>query len=179
MTSKVWIRILCLMLCFAVLLPCVSALAETTKVSAYLLRLRKSPSKNAEVLDAYPRGTVVTILKKGDEWTKVKVHGKTGYMMTRLLAYSRNKNTAAKVTSKTSSKSSTSASSGVTSGSTAYIVKGVRVNMRAEASDKSEIIGTVRGGTKVTVIKKGRLWSLVEVKGKQGYIFNDLLTTER
>ena len=176
MTSKVWIRLLCLILCLTVLLPCVSALAETTKVSAYLLRLRKSPSKNAAVLDAYPRGTVVTILKKGDTWTKVSVRGKVGYMMTSMLAYSKKKVTATKVTT---AKSSTTTSTTVSSGSTAYIIKGARVNLRAEASDQSDILDSYRGGTAVTVIKKGKIWTLVEVKGKRGYIYTEFLTTEK
>ena len=80
MKSKCWIRLICLILCLAVLLPSVSALAETTKVATYMLRLREKPSTSSKVLDAYPRGTKVTILKKGEEWTKVKVGGKTGYM---------------------------------------------------------------------------------------------------
>ena len=65
MKSKFWIRLVCLILCLTVLLPCVSALAETTKVATYMLRLREKPSTSAKVLDAYPRGTKVTILKKG------------------------------------------------------------------------------------------------------------------
>ena len=48
MKSKLWVRLICLMLCLAVLLPSVSALAETTKVATYMLRLREKP----EVLDA-------------------------------------------------------------------------------------------------------------------------------
>ena len=63
------------------------------------------------------------------------------------------------------------------SGDTAYIIKGVRLNLRDEANSSSEIIGSFRGGTKVTVIKKGRYWSLVEVQGLQGYMANEFLTT--
>ena len=51
--KSVWIkRLLCLLLCLAVLLPCASALGETTKVATYLLRLREKPSTSAKVLDA-------------------------------------------------------------------------------------------------------------------------------
>ncbi len=175
MTSKVWIRAICLMLCLAVLLPCVSALAETTKVTAYLLRLRKGASKNAEVLDAFPRGTVVTILKKGTTWTKVRVRGKVGYMMTSMLAYSRNKTATAKTTKTTVSTKSGSLSNG----STAYVMKGIRLNLREQATENSPAIGSYRGGTKVTVLKKGRHWSLVEVHGQQGYMYTEYLTSEK
>ena len=83
------------LLCLTVMIPCVSALGETTKVAAYLLRLREKPSGDSKVLDAYPRGTKVTILKKGSEWTRVKVQGKTGYMQTRYLAYAKSQSSGA------------------------------------------------------------------------------------
>lgn len=159
-TSRVWIRFLCLLLCMTVLLPCVSALAETTKVAAYLLRLRATPSSTGTVLDAYPRGTVVTILKKGTEWTKVKVRGKVGYMQTNRLTYGRY--------------GSGSASSS-SSGTVKYVMKGVRLNLREEPNTGSDIIASFRGGTKVTVLKKGKYWSYVEVKGLFGYMGNDYL----
>lgn len=170
--SKVHVRVLCLALCLAVLLPCASALGETTKVAAYLLRLREGPSTNAKVLDAYPRGTLVTILRKGDSWTRVRVHGKVGYMQTNLLSYGRYGGGSG------SSGSGSGGGGSVTSGSTAYIMKGYRVNLRAEPDSGSEIITSFRGGTRVTVIKKGKFWSHVEVKGLDGYMWNDYLTTD-
>jgi len=176
MTSKAWVRLLCLILCLTVLMPCVSALGETTKVAAYLLRLREKPSSDSKVLDAYPRGTKVTILKKGTTWTRVQVHGKTGYMKTDLLAYGKNRNSSGSSSSKSSKSSGTGTS--ITDGTTAYIVKGVRLNLRDLPSNEGDIIGSYRGGTKVTVLKKGKIWSLVEVKGKQGYMGTDYLTYE-
>ena len=175
MTPKIRTRLLCLLLCLAVLLPCISAEAETTKVAAYMLRLREKPSFSAKVLDAYPRGTKVTILKKGPEWTKVQVHSKTGYMQTGLLAYARYKTKAEKEVI-FSEKGNTKKA--VTSGETAYIVKGVRLNLRSKAGTDGDIIASFRGGTKVTILKKGRNWSLVEVKGLQGYMSTDYLTSE-
>ena len=179
-TSRVFVRFLCLLLCLTVLLPCVSALAETTKVAAYLLRLRKSPSSTSEVLDAFPRGTVVTILKKGDEWTKVKVHGKVGYMQTNLLSYGRyksssNSSSGSSTSSNSSSGSSSSSSKKSYSGTTMYVMKGIKLNLREEADSNSEIIASFRGGTPVTVIRRGKYWSYVEVKGLVGYMGNDYL----
>ena len=63
-------RILCLLLCLAVLMPCASALSETTKVTGYLLRLRDEASTDGEVIDAFPRGTKVRILKKDSQVKK-------------------------------------------------------------------------------------------------------------
>ena len=154
---------LCLVLCLTVLLPCISATAETTKVTAHLLRLRAQPSAKARVIDAYPKGTEVTILKKGSEWTKVKVKGKTGYMQTRYLSYAKNQ----------------SSGSGNTGGSTMYVKKGVWLYLRAEPDSNSEILSTVKGGTAVTVLKKGKYWTRVSVKGLEGYMGNDYLSSQK
>ena len=172
MTAKVRIRLLCVLLCFALVLP-VLASAETTRVTAYLLRLREKPSSTSKVIDAYPRGTIVTILKKGDEWTKVQVRSKVGYMKTSMLAYSR------KSSSSSSSSSSSKSDSAVVSGSTMYVARGTRLNLREEANSSSDIIASFRGGTPVTVIRKGRYWSYVEVKGLRGYMGNDYLVSEK
>ena len=162
MTSKKWVRFLCLVLCLAVLLPCISASAaeEKTKVTAQLLRLRATPSAKGRVIDAYPKGTEVTILKKGTEWTKVRVRNKTGYMQTKFLAYSKG--------------SSSSGSGG--SGSTMYVMKDCWLYLRAEPDSNSEILGTYRGGTAVTVLKKGKYWYKVSVKGLEGYMGKEYLT---
>ena len=64
MKSIVRKRILCLFLCLAVLMPCASALSESTKVTGYLLRLRDEASTDGKVIDAFPglqRGKRYTI----------------------------------------------------------------------------------------------------------------------
>ena len=201
MKANVRIRLLCLLLCLAVLAPCATAQSETTKVTGYLLRLREGASTDSKVIDAYPRGTKVTILKKGDTWTKVSVKDKEGYMMTCYLAYSKDKpeegknvDTGRKSSSTTSSSSSSITSSGSSSsasstasknekssssGSTMYIEKGARVNFREEANSDSAVIDSYRGGTKVTVLKKGKYWSRVEINGVVGYIATEFLTSEK
>ena len=174
MRSGIWIRMLCLLLCLAVLLPVVTAAAETTKVATYMLRLREKPSSTAKVLDAYPKGTVVTILKKGSDWTKVKVHGKIGYMQSDKLAYAKYKTDRGETIDKSTSKNTTSANA--TGGSTMYVMKGVRLNLRADKTSNADVIATYRGGTKVTVLRKGKYWSYVEVKGNTGYMANEFLS---
>ena len=199
MKSAVRIRLLCLLLCLAVLAPCVSVQAETTKVTGYLLRLREGASTDSKVIDAYPRGTKVKILKKGDTWTKVSVKDKEGYMMTCYLAYSKDKpeeekngdagrKSSSATSSSSSSKSSGSSSSASSkaskneksssSGSTMYIEKGSCVNFREEANSDSAVIDSYRGGTKVTVLKKGKYWSRVEINGVVGYLATEVLTDE-
>lgn len=174
MSARVHIRLLCLLLCFALVLP-VLASGETTKVAAYLLRLREKPSSTSKVIDAYPRGTTVTILQKGSEWTKVRVRTKIGYMKTNMLAYSR---TAASAESTKSSAGST-VKKGVKilNGATMYVAKGVSLNLREEPNSSSDIIATFRGGTAVSVLRRGKYWSYVQVKGLNGYMANEYLVS--
>lgn len=175
--SRVWTRILCILVCMAVLLPTAAALAETTKVATYMLRLREKPSSGAKVLDAYPRGTRVTILKKGSDWTKVSVHGKTGYMQSDKLLYAKYKTDRGETIDKNTKKESSSVTEA--DGSTMYIISGVRVNLRDGKSSMADIIGSYRGGTKVTVLKKGKIWSYVQVKNQIGYMATEFLTSEK
>ena len=174
MNRKIWIRIICVALCMAVMLPCVSALGETAKVAAYLLRLREKASTSGKVLDAFPRGTRVTVLKKGDTWTRVRVSGKEGYMMTSYLSIGKKK-----TEDSGKQKDSGNDKPMESSGTTAYVVKGVRLNLRAEANASCEILGSYRGGTKVTILKKGKYWSRVEVNGLVGYMGSSYLTTDK
>lgn len=160
MTSRIWVRFLCLLLCLTVLLPCVSATAETAKVRVNLLRLRAAASDKARVLDAYARGTEVTVLKKGTEWTKVRVRNKTGYMKTSMLTFK---------------SGSSSSGSNTGNGSTMYVAKDCWLYLRAEPDSSSEVLGTFRGGTPVTVLKKGKYWYRVIVKGLEGFMGKDYL----
>lgn len=174
MHSRIWIRILCVLVALAVLLPTAAALAETTKVATYMLRLREKPSTSAKVLDAYRRGTRVTILKKGSDWTKVRVGGKVGYMQSDKLAYAKYSTDRGETIDKNTKKTSTSSD-----GTVMYILKGISVNLREDKSSDSDILGTYRGGTKVTVFKKGKVWSYVQVKGKVGYMATEFLTPDK
>lgn len=51
------------------------------------LNLRASADKNSDSLGKFYNGTPVEVLERGDEWTRVRICGITGYMMTRYLAF--------------------------------------------------------------------------------------------
>lgn len=51
------------------------------------LHLRKSPSTGGESLGRYFNGTQVEVLEYGEEWSRVRVDGKEGYMMTQFLQH--------------------------------------------------------------------------------------------
>ena len=127
-------------------------------------RIYGSPARDPflQGLDAFPVGTRVNVLSKGDTWCKVRVSGKTGYMMTKYLY-------------------SGSGSSGGGSGTTKYVwtPTGTTLNLRSEPNSWSAILGSYRVGTRVTVLKSGRMWSRVSVNGKIGYMYSDYLVNSR
>ena len=49
------------------------------------LNMREAPGTDAKVTGRYRNGTQVEILEVGDEWVKVSINGKTGYMMIKFL----------------------------------------------------------------------------------------------
>ena len=53
--------------------------------NSYNLNMRSEPSKKSEVIARYKNGTQVEILEVNDDWVKVSVNGKTGYMMIKFL----------------------------------------------------------------------------------------------
>ena len=115
-----------------------------------VLFLRSEPSTESESLGYYRNGKSVTLLKKLDGWYKVKVDGKTGYMMAKYL----------KVTDE------------ITSGTaTVYNPNGNSfVNFRSGASLNASVIKTIPVGKKIDVIEKGTDWTKTVIDGVTGYI---------
>lgn len=50
------------------------------------VNLRTGPGKGYKVIAEYRPGTKVTLLHRGSAWCKVKVHGRTGYIMRKYIA---------------------------------------------------------------------------------------------
>ena len=160
-------RIAALTLCMVILMPWAVGLAATATVNTSLLRLRESASTLSRVLDAYPKGTTVTVLKAGDSWTKVSVRGKTGYMMTRYLK---------------GAGLNTGTDKAEQAGSNIMYVKtdtGNRLNLRDGPGTEYDVIGSYRQGTAVTVLKRGKYWTRVSVGGKTGYMGSQYLSSTK
>lgn len=124
--------------------------AQSALVKGGALNLRETASLSAKVLGQYPTGTLVEIIESGDEWHKVTVNGKTGYMMAKYL----------KVTDK------------VTSGTaTVYNPNGNSyVNFRSAASLNASVLSRVPVGTQIPVLSKGTDWTKTQIDGVTGYI---------
>ena len=136
--------------------------AYITSKNGLSVRLRTGPSQQYSTIASYAVGTPVTILISGDDWCKVRIGGRTGYMMTEFL------------TTTSSSAPETDAGS-----YTAYVTStnGLGVRMRSGASKLYSTIGTYQVGTKVTVLEWGRTWCKIRVGGLTGYMMTEFLTT--
>ena len=118
--------------------------------STQVLFLRSKPSISSEALGYYRNGKVVTLLEKTGEWYKVRVDGKTGYMMAKFLKVKQE---------------------AVSGTATVYNPNGNSyVNFRSGASLNAKVIDTVPVGTSIKVIEKGTDWTKAEFDGVVGYI---------
>ncbi len=127
-----------------------AALAETADsalVQGGSLNLRAAPSLSAKVLGQFPTGTLVEIVGEGNEWYRVEVNGKEGYMMARFLNTDTKAQAAAVRTN-----------------------SGIGLNLREEPDMKGAIITSVRNGGTVIVLQKGKEWSRVSVDGEEGFM---------
>ena len=139
------------MLCFAV--PAAGLASEYATVKGGGLNLRQKASLKAKVLGQYGTGTWIEVTSKGDTWSKVKVAGKVGYMMTKYLNFG-------------------------TSGATLYVRTntGIGLNLRAGPSACAKIITSFPIGTAVTVLQPGSEWHKVKVGGAVGYMASAYLS---
>lgn len=114
-----------------------------------VLFLRSRPSVASESLGYYRNGKSVELLEKLDGWYKVRVDGKTGYMMAQFLDVTQKHNGTATVFNPNGNNF---------------------VNFRKGASLSASVIRTVPVGTKITVLEKTTDWTKTEIDGVTGYI---------
>ena len=119
------------------------------------LYLRASASKSSRSLGSYGNGVKVTVLEAGAQWCKVKVDGKTGYMMTDYLTLY---NTDGSPTMTVSHPDRTF------------------VYLRSSAQQTGgNILTKVPHGKEVTVLVPGKTWTKVRYGGYTGYMMTRFL----
>lgn len=121
------------------------------------LNLRQGPSMDSAIITSFPINTAVTVLQRGNNWHKVQVSDKTGYMATRYLVSSK-----APSYTKPVDKPFTATLKNINGGSV--------VNFRLYPGMKTKVLKVVPVGTKVTVLEMGENWSKVELDGQRGYV---------
>lgn len=127
--------------------PLMAFASEYATVKGGGLNLRETASLQAKVLGQYWTGTWIEVTEKGEEWSKVKVAGKEGYMMTKYLNFGG-------------------------SDTTLYVRTntGIGLNLREAPSMDAAIITSFPIDTAVSVIQKGSAWHKVKVGDQEGYM---------
>ena len=141
-------RLLSLALAGALCLSAPAALAsEFATVQGGGLNLRQTASLEAKVLGQFGTGTWIEVVKRGEEWSQVKVAGKEGYMMTKYLNFG-------------------------LEGTKLYVRTntGIGLNLRQAPSTSAKIITSFPVGTAVHVLQRGSEWHKVQVCGLTGYM---------
>ena len=117
------------------------------------LNIRKKGNLDAEIVGKLKKGNIATVIKKGDQWSKVKSGNVTGYVNNDYLIFGddieayaeKNVKQVAKVTTET-------------------------LRVREKASTKSGVITLVSEDETYKVKKTSDDWAKVSVDGKTGYI---------
>lgn len=130
--------------------------ATTGTVNTSALNVRSGPSTDYDRITTISKGTTLTIIATEGDWYKVEVGGKTGYVAARYVAVNGNQTEDA-------------------SGKTGTVNVSV-LNIREGAGTSTKCIGSLRNGTKVSIIAAEGEWYKVQGGGKTGYVFAEYVT---
>lgn len=123
------------------------------------VNMREKRSTSSEILQTLNAGTKVTIYGKSQNgWFKVKCKGKTGYISKEYIVSDPSKVEVQK--------------------RTAYAK--TKVNMRKSRSTDSDVVQTLKAGTKVMIYGKNKDgWFRVRSKGKFGYVRKEYIVSSK
>ena len=121
-----------------------------------VLLLRETASTDARVLGNYRTGTQVTILGESGNFYKVKVDGKTGYMMKKFITLTGSVSSALPQTPFTATLINPNGNS--------------IINFRTAPGLGSSIIKAHPVGTEIKVLETGDVWCKAEIDGVTGYV---------
>lgn len=139
--------------------------------------LRSAPSKtDSVVLAQYPNGTQVQVLLEGNDFCRVCVNGRYGYMDKTLLRYT----ASGYVPTPSTPKPNVPAQKPATKGY-AYVNNPIAtqvLNMREEPNTSSRVIAQYKNGVRFHVIEVGETWCKVygSATGNIGYMMTKYLT---
>ena len=133
------------------------------------VNVRSGPGSSYKSVGSLATGTSVTVLLRGNGWSRICASGLTGYMANSYLT----------ATSGGSGSSGSSGSGSGTSYTTAYVnnPRSTQVlNLRESPSQTARSIGQYRNGTQVKVVSYGSTWCEVYVGTRHGYMMTQYLS---
>ena len=126
------------------------------------LNLRKKASGSSTVKARIPQDEMIEVLERGDKWTKVSYHDKTGYVMTAFLTF-------VEVPQPVQPAAMT-ARVATPKGS---------LNLRKTASSGAKVLRTIPRDAAVIVLSYGETWSQVAYGSATGYVKSEFLAFDQ
>ena len=131
------------------------------------LTLRKGPTTSSSAITQLKRNTPVYVLAYNSEWARVRtLFGTTGYVAKRYLRVSNDTTPTTPKPTATPKPPSMTSVSGTKYG---YVVKS-KLNMYETSSTSSEVLHTLRYGTKVRVHAYNKTWCYASYDGDKGFL---------
>lgn len=139
-------------------LTCLKQLA----VDAEFLRLRAEPDLDSEIIDQAPYGTVLSVLGEQDGWCKVLYNDQVGWMKSEFLV-------------DPSQIDPSLLNLNQTKPTSIKVVTVDVLNVRTGPGTDFPKLGTLNGGTLVSVLEENGQWSMIEFQGNKAWVFNEYL----
>lgn len=136
--------------------------AFVTSRNGYGVRLRTGPSTAYRIIRTYAVGTPVTVLERGNYWSRIRINGTTGYMMSQFLNFG-------------GGSWNPGGDEQAVCYATIWSRNGYGVRLRTGPSKSYSKIGVYSVGTTVTVLQKGAVWDRVRVGSRVGWMMNEFL----
>ena len=131
------------------------------------LNVRMYPSRTAAVVAQIPRGTQLTVIQHGIQWSEVVWQQKKGYVMSAYLQIHPN---TPDVPDRDES---------IPSGANAWVqTPGGGLNVREEPSASARVLGIAAQHSSVTILGLEEEWCRIRFQGSIGYVMKKFLTFE-
>lgn len=161
------------------------------------LNLRREGKSGSEILATIPQNTIIEILERGNQWSKTRYQGVTGYVMNAFLTFSASQMptpaptvqptpppgeeaTATPAPAATPAPPAQSSEPTHTPGATALIATVTTpsgsLNLRESPRSGARILARIPRHTQLTLAAREEQWSLTSYGGFTGYVMNEFLT---
>ena len=137
-------------------------------VTADSLWLRESPSSSAKTLAKMYKGETVTVLEKGNTWSRVQYGSLTGYSMNGFLQFVEEGGEAPE------EPGWDDGGSDIPTKATATVIAD-SLWLRESPSSSAKTLAKMYKGETITVLEKGNTWSHVQYGSLTGYSMNEFL----
>lgn len=139
----------------------------TVTTSSGSLNLRSQAKTGSAILTTIPRGTRISVLARGAEWTQVTYGGKTGYVMTKFLTFD-GQQPVENQPAENPQPAPEQLFARVTTPSGS-------LNLRQEPSKNAKVLTTIPQGTQLLVLRDADGWYQTSYNGKTGYVMASFL----